>query len=406
MKHGRLSEYFTGVGAKRLVPGEVDSGVSNQHEMNGVHRWRHILGNDERQFNARMAYLADDDDEPVTDEVVLSWYDARKKKAHRRPEFRLYYPDNEIIRLAAPGDLCIMARRSDDSLLMLIAEAGSTVERQLQWLFGLGADGGTTLPVHQLNPGDGQEIGVAAGQVLAMLGVEADLTDTSFLEAMLNTFGAKFPGTNVFSNYARATSPPVDIMADPDAALKMFMDHEEMLFRTLEKHIVEERLGQGFKDVDEFFEASISLHNRRKSRTGYAFENHVLHILTAHGIRVEKPTVKNALSDGTRPDFVLPSVAAFNDPTFPEDRLTILGAKSTCKERWRQVLAEAKRVPQKYLITIEPGLSSGTTDEMKASNLQLIVPKGFYQSYTDTQQAWLMSVEGFILLAQSRQNAA
>lgn len=404
MKHGRLSEYFTGVGAKRLRPGEVDSAVSNQHEMNGVHLWRHILGNEERRFSARMAYLADDDDEPVTTEAVLSWYDSRKKQAHRRAEFRLYYPDNEIIRLAAPGDLCIIARRSDDSLLMLIAEAGSTVERQLQWLFGLGTDGERALPVHQLNPGDGQEIGVAAGQVMAMLGIEPDLTDTSFLEALLDTFGAEFPGTDVFSGYARATSPPVDILADPDMALKTFMDHEEMLFRTLEKHIVQERLARGFEDVEDFFKTSISLQNRRKSRTGYAFENHVQHILVAHGVNFEKPTSKNALSDGTRPDFVFPCVAAFNDPAFPDDRLTILGAKSTCKERWRQVLAEAKRVPEKHLITMEPALSSGTTSEMELSNMRLVVPRELHSGYTAKQQSWIISAQDFIYIAASRQN--
>ncbi|MBS3961315.1 MAG: hypothetical protein KGZ61_05705 [Sandarakinorhabdus sp.] len=63
-----------------------------------------------------------------------------------------------------------------------------------------------------------------------------------------------------------------------------------------------------------------------------------------------------------------------------------------------------KRVPQKHLITIEPALSVGTTEEMEKSHLQLIVPYGLHAGYTANQKSWLMSVSDFICLAASRQN--
>ena len=42
----------------------------------------------------------------------------------------------------------------------------------------------------------------------------------------------------------------------------------------------------------------------------------------------------------------------------------MLAVKSTCKDRWRQILAEADRLPVKHLLTLEPGISVAQTDEM------------------------------------------
>ena len=45
--------------------------------------------------------------------------------------------------------------------------------------------------------------------------------------------------------------------------------------------------------------------------------------------------------------------------------------KSTCKDRWRQVLTEADRIEKKYLFTLEAAISNNQTDEMQAKNVQL-----------------------------------
>jgi hypothetical protein len=47
-----------------------------------------------------------------------------------------------------------------------------------------------------------------------------------------------------------------------------------------------------------------------------------------------------------KPDFLFPGQAEYRDPAFPADRLTMLGAKSTVQDRWRQVLSEAARSKQ------------------------------------------------------------
>jgi len=52
----------------------------------------------------------------------------------------------------------------------------------------------------------------------------------------------------------------------------------------------------------------------------------------------------------------------------------MLGVKSTCKDRWRQVLAEADRIDQKHLLTLEAAISINQTAEMQSKQLQLVVP--------------------------------
>ena len=81
----------------------------------------------------------------------------------------------------------------------------------------------------------------------------------------------------------------------------------------------------------------------------------------------------------------------------------MLGAKSTLKDRWRQVLSEALRIPEKHLLTLEPGISENQTDEMQAKKLQLVVPKRLHNTYRLTQQSWLMDVADFISVVRSRQ---
>ena len=76
--------------------------------------------------------------------------------------------------------------------------------------------------------------------------------------------------------------------------------------------------------------------------------------------------------------------------------LILLGAKSTCKDRWRQVLAEASRIPEKHLLTFEPRISVPQTTQMTNSGLQLVVPQSTQKSYTDEQQGWLWNLAEFI----------
>lgn len=403
MKKGHLSEYFMDFAVKTLSAVEADRHRSNQHEFDGVSKLRAMLGDDDkRNIPAVFIYLNDDDPEPLRDEGFLSWYDARR--AHpTRTEYRLYFPDTVVSDNATEGDLLIIAQRPDETLMVIIAEGESTVANQLLWLFGVGEAMLPGFSVKGELEADQVRLEFASRLILEEIGVVVEQVDENYLDQMLARFGARFPTTREFSDYARGTLGDIDLAADPDAAVMALMEREEVLFRTMERHLIGDRLQGGFAEVDDFLKFSLSVQNRRKSRAGSALENHLEHLFGLLDLRSDRTPVTEGKA---KPDFLFPGTAAYQDPTFPTDLLTMLGVKSTCKDRWRQVLAEADRIADKHLLTLEPSISTNQTDEMQQRRLQLVLPRGLHETFTKAQQSWLMPVSDLVALVRDRQGHA
>lgn len=403
MKAGYLSDYFDGVGAKRLTLVEVDPTASNQHEFQGVHRLRQILGSPPDKVTFQATYIRlYKDEEPEQVESFSTWSDVRRYNLGRSPEYHMYYSAHaeELVYKCKPRDLLIVAKKSDNSLAIFLVENGSTHEKQLLWLFGLGEEL-ENLDVRQIENATDREIRLGAKFILDELGIIVETADEDWLDKILATFGNNFPPTGVFSSFARKTIPEVTSVENPDTALVAWIEHEEMLFRTLERHIVSKRLEQGFQDVDDFISYSLGVQNRRKSRVGHALENHVEHIFIEHEIRYSRGA---ETENRAKPDFVFPGIKHYMDPEFQPLCLTMLGVKSTCKDRWRQVLSEARRIEHKHLFTLEPGISENQTNEMKANALSLIVPEELHQSYSDSQKTELLNIDGFLVLIKQKED--
>jgi len=407
MRKKHLPQYFNGAAFKELSPVEANPGSSNQHEFNGVAELRQILGEpaERKKYRAGFLHLSDDND-PVSAEGFLTWYDARAKgrieRGVMRHEYRLYFPSNPVLERAQAGDLLVIARCRDNTLLCIVAERQTTVARQIIWLFNF-RDTPKNFSVRTgLDAGRG-ETAFTARLILERIGIAAGETEESLLEGLVEKFGESFPATRDFSAYARDTLQEDSVLEkdNPDEMLVAWMDYEETLFRTFEKHLVEEKLAKKFDSIDEFLNVSLSVQNRRKSRAGLALENHLEFIFREYGIKHARNAI---LEDKSKPDFLFPGKAEYDDPGFDPLRLTVLGVKSTCKERWRQVLAEAGRIEQKHLLTLEPAITPGQTGEMQANNLQLVLPRELHKTFTDEQQEWLLDVESFTRLVMERQN--
>ena len=123
-------------------------------------------------------------------------------------------------------------------------------------------------------------------------------------------------------------------------------------------------------------------------------------VFTDHGVTYTRTGVTEK---NLKPDFIFPGISHYHNAAFPQARLTMLASKSTCKDRWRQILNEAARTPDKHLLTLEPSISENQTDEMKAERVQLVLPRSLHPTYTAAQQAWLMDVESFTTLVKQRQ---
>lgn len=397
----QLADVFTSAAFKYLTAVDA-SPVSNQHEIGGLVN-AGIGANlgtpddgSQRKIAATLVYLSEEEGEPVIAEDTVTWYDTRYQDPTRAPEWRLYYKSNDVSNRFEPGDFFMIAATHEGTLLMIFCPQGSEYEEQIRTLFGV-RDAETNqrglTGVQVSRPG----FALPVRLMFARYGIEIGSDGTDYLELILDRFGANFPKTKDFSSFARGLTRDVSPVDTPDAALIEWMETEESAFRQLEKHIVQQRLREGFgesgDDVDEFVRFSLSVQNRRKSRSGHAFENHIETILLANGIQFDR----GAKTEGRqKPDFLFPGSESYLDNNFPSEKLRILGAKTTCKDRWRQVLAEAKRIPRKHLITMEPAISEAQLQQMEELQLQLVVPKAIQTSYQPTQAEWLMSFREFI----------
>jgi hypothetical protein len=177
-------------------------------------------------------------------------------------------------------------------------------------------------------------------------------------------------------------------------------EKEEILYRTLEKHIVGEKLKTGFYDVDDFFDFSKSAQNRRKSRAGLALENHLEFLFQQNDIRYDRAPVTENKS---KPDFLFPGIKQYKDKNFEAINLTMLGVKSTCKDRWRQILSEADRIETKHILTLESAISVNQTNEMQKRSLQLVIPKKIIGTFKPDQQKWLFTINDFFRMVKNKQ---
>jgi type II restriction enzyme len=204
-----------------------------------------------------------------------------------------------------------------------------------------------------------------------------------------------FPPTIAFATEARAALEACVarfVERPSDDQLLRCVDAEYRLFQIAERKICEADIVRVFASVDDFLRTAQSILQRRKSRAGRSLEHHVEHLLRAAGL----PFEMRADVEGTKPDVLIPSKKAYLDPAFPEERLFALGVKTTCKDRWRQVLREAPRVKHKHLLTVQQGISPAQLAEMKASLLTLVVPSGLHTDYPPAYRRELQTLTEFV----------
>ncbi|PZN99490.1 MAG: restriction endonuclease [Hyphomicrobiales bacterium] len=403
MRHGYLSDLFAGVVAKTLTLVETVGNGSNQHEFQGTKPFKSLLGTEDRRgIPTRFVWLAEEQT-ALTEDGFISWSNVRKGKP-RAPEFHLYYSGNAVTEAMKPGDTAFVALQQSGDALVIVAPAETTMQNQLRWLFGIPQQNQFFEEYRDIGHDRQAELDFAARYILDELGIEFEEPEADRLDALIEPFGLAFPKTRALSELARRSLPATLPLDAPDEALVAWMEREEQLFRRLERRVVDARLRSGFMagegaDVDGFLSFSLSVHNRRKSRAGHALENHLEALFIAQKLRFARGV---ETENRNKPDFLFPGQTNYRDPSFPAARLTMLGAKSTLKDRWRQVLSEAARIETKHLLTMEPGVSTNQTDEMQAKRLQLVVPAGVQKTYTESQRSWLMDVRSFIALVEVR----
>lgn len=397
-----LSSVFSEVAHKVLVAVDLPNLGSHQHELNGVSALKEFFGTSGPTRGTLSWHYFADDQEPVQATSEFTFYDARAKSADRtgRSEWRFYY-EGGFLALADVGDRFFLARSQSGQLFGLVFQGNSGWLRAAQALFGVQISTSLfdSVPRETL---DHQELELLRRQILDELSLDLAVpVPPSDEDLMLEKYGKTFPTTKEMALFARS-QVEVD-PGHPDDTLVRWLNREEELFRALENVVIRERLDQGFRTVDEFIEYSLSVQNRRKSRMGFALQNHLAELFARHDLRF---TAQARTEENNRPDFIFPGQEEYRNETFDSALLIMLGVKSTSKDRWRQVLTEADRIPEKHLCTLEAGISVKQTAEMRRQKLTLVIPDSLIETYTATQIEELLNVGGFIELARSKQKQA
>ena len=159
---------------------------------------------------------------------------------------------------------------------------------------------------------------------------------------------------------------------------------------------------EGFASVDEFIKLAHSVSNRRKSRAGASLEHHLASIFIDEQLQFEQ----QIMTEGRKqPDFLFPSSQAYHNKIFPPADLSMLAAKTCCKDRCRQVITEAQRITPKHLFTLQEGISSPQLQEMRDSQVQLVIPASNLSKYPSKRQHEIMTLEQFIIHIKAKQSS-
>lgn len=250
--------------------------------------------------------------------------------------------------------------------------------------------------------------GISPTETNSLIDVEkipAETQEKLEIQEFIGSLEVDFPASDMMSSAARTIEEKAYdhkeyIVTNPDEKIISWTNMEYTLFRALEYARYGEVITRGFQSVEEFVRVANVVLNRRKSRAGKSFEHHLSAIFDGNEIEYSS----QAVTEGNKkPDFLFPSKEAYHDCNFPADAIISLAAKTTCKDRWRQVLNEADRLRDKpkYLCTLQQGISGAQMDEMQAENVILVVPRPYITTYPRDRRDRIWTLARFVQYVKS-----
>lgn len=365
------------IAVKRLSAVEIDPGHSNQHEFHAT-RLRRELELPDAKITGTLSclILGRDDAEPTLDEADFTLYDSREGNAARPAEWRLYYYSKLIAEIARPGDLLVLYRHGT-GLRALIARAGSKRERDLLDALSLG-DTAIREQFSFLDAPSPDER--ETRDVVSQLTLPIE--PRTFYEVSDHALYSRAVREGQLPTTREMATAAVEIVRrrgkwpeDPDAYLSAALGAETDLYYGIETEIQSARLSNLMETqptVTDVIDFAMGVQQSRRSRRGQSLQNHFAAVLTIQGIPF---TAQCRTENGETPDFVVPSCDQYHDQAYPADRLRMVACKSTAKERWRQVLHEAARIPEKYLLTLDTELTEPTVAAMELAGVRAFLPR-------------------------------
>ncbi len=359
---------------KRLAAVEIDPARSNQHEFNAG-RLRSELrlgGSRGGREHGRVEFLfyRTDDADPLSVPATYTLYDARRGNPSRTAEWRMYYADHLVADHGRTGDLMLLFRpdAASNDLVAIVARRGSRIERTLVRLL---AD---VEPEELGDPRfvDSKRVDAETRRLLLRVHRPPEPEIDADMEARIKEHAS---GSHPLVHQAAADGdmPPTASMAGaamgivakvgvteerPDEFVDLALSAETELFMVIEEKLGNKQFAElAMKEKLDFhamMKVCVSRQQSRRARRGRSLENHFRALLRRlaipHGYQCETER-------GRKPDFIFPSCDAYHDPDYPDTNLRMVGCKTKVRERHAQWIGEARRIPLKYALCVDDGLS-------------------------------------------------
>lgn len=130
---------------------------------------------------------------------------------------------------------------------------------------------------------------------------------------------------------------------------------------------------ENYQRLDALF---LSASQQRKSRAGASFELQIEELLRNGRVPYERQVVLEAKK---RPDFVMPGKSLLRSERRNKEDVLILSAKTTLKERWKQVQRELTNCDF-FLATVDENVAGNAIEDMRALGVALVVPESLKDS--------------------------
>ena len=316
-----------------------------------------------------------------TTESRMKYYGQGTRNEYRITHFGRNFP---FLQDENVGDLLIIAKYTEEDYAGYVLSTDENIDDFLAYF--------------NLSPNE-------TNQLINISEAKPDAQMKLLFETFISRF-QDFPETRQMASgarecYNKAFNINLEMLRnDPDSILLSWIDAEYSLFKCMEEKVYGSIISQPFADVASFIETANKVLNRRKSRAGKSLEHHLADIFTHNGIIFEEQAVTE---NNKKPDFLFPNGKCYHNILFPAEELTFLGVKTTCKDRWRQVLTEADRIEEKHLFTFQQGISRNQLKEMQDARLILVVPQKYISSFPKEYQSKIKSLHGFIQQVKDKQ---
>lgn len=296
-----------------------------------------------------------------------------------------YFNDENI------GSLFVIAKKNDDEYEAFVLDNEEDIDSFLSY-FGL-------------SPSDTNRLINISGHTQFTLSVE-DISNRLFKD-YISCLEVDFPPSIEISSKARMIHailevreiyPDKAIFENPDRELLNWLSTEFNLFKAIENNRYTDYIDEPLNSVDCLVKVANTVLNRRKSRAGRSLENHLVEMFSLH----ELPFTYQPVTEGRKkPDFIFPGQEYYFEDEY-KNKLVFLAAKTTCKDRWRQILNEADRIEQKHLFTLQQGISKHQLEEMFDNEVVLVVPKDYHSYYPPAYRKEILTLDEFISFTKEK----